>query len=208
MRFALILLLGLATPYAAAASDRDLTALSAYQAETLKTVGVTPPPADALAIAAILVDRKFEAEEAEKPTTDRIVEGWTSNIFVSEDYGMPCDVANARCVASARKAAGELAPQVMPRFRDLAVLVNAFMLSKRFSVPELATVRAFITTSAGAKIEPMAFTGPPMSEDPRWKDAGKDLTALTDKYHRQFMNETRVLPRAKLPEVRPPKATP
>lgn len=204
MRLALIVALLSTGPGLVAAPDRDPAALSPYQVEALKTAGVTPPPADALATAAILVDRQFAADLAEKPFADSLVEQWTSLALASEKYGKPCDVVDAKCLASAQSNARALAPILQERWRDFAVLVMGFRLSKRFTIAELATVKVFVTTSAGKKMAPQSFVGEPAENDPRWKPVGDELDALIDGYRRRFIDETKMLTRAELPLVTPP----
>jgi hypothetical protein len=204
MRLALIVALLSAAPGLVAATDRDPAALSPYQIKALKTAGVTSPPADALATAAILVDRRFAADFAGKPFADSLVEGWTSLALASEKYGKPCDVANAKCLASAQSNARALAPILQERWRDFAVLAIGLRLSERFTIAELATVKAFVATSAGKKMAPQSFSGEPAADDPRWKPLGDELDALTDGYRRRFIDETKMLPRAALLPVTPP----
>ncbi|MEO7689973.1 MAG: hypothetical protein ABIS51_11870 [Sphingomonas sp.] len=193
-----------AAPGLVAVTDRDPAALSPYQVEALKTVGVTSPPADALATAAILVDRQFAADVAEKPFADRLVEEWTSLALASEKYGKPCDVANAKCLASAQSNARALAPILQERWRDFAVLVMGLRLSKRFTIAELATVKAFVVTPAGKKMAPQSFVGESAADDPRWKPVAGELDALIDGYRRRFIDETKMLTRAEVPPVTPP----
>lgn len=190
-------------------AQENSTQLSPYQNEAIKSFGATPPSADAMAVAQTLMDRKFQDNYNEKHLTEQLVQGWTYP-FVSKEFGLPCDVVNAYCLARARSLASELAPILRDKYRQLGMLMSALQLASRYTPEELTIVREFIGTTAGAKISAEAIIGS-YTPGGQWDPVVDDVNMLINKYRRQFVDETRMLPRVKSPKVRrsaPPKVKP